>query len=285
MASFEKITGLILTAISDYCSGASWTGITLPPGISAYKGSGLRLLLGVNPAPDAMWSGKGGNTTTTWNNIVAGLYDAHYIALAQYLVSLGFGNAILRIAWEFGAGQPWQPVTSADPVAAGIGHIATVMKGVSPSFLTDANPVWGWTNDPEGLPPNVDIYSVDIYDQSWNGTIFPPSGDPLNKCSTAQSNAFWNDAMTTNNNSVMSIYNQAKAAGKGFAIPETSTAIRNDGHGLGDDPQFFVNEGALIKTTNPVYVSFYPYVDSGGNYDFTSGAMPNVLASFRSVFG
>lgn len=294
VASFNAATGITLTGISDYCSGSNWAGITQPSGISAYKGSGLTLCLGVNPAPDASWTPHGGNTSTTWAAVAAGTYNANYTALANYVKSLGL-KAIYRPAWELPANMPWSPVAATDypNISAGLAQMAKTLKTADPTCLIDINSLWGANYTPSGVAinaqacvpatsPYVDIISCDDYDQSWNGSIFT-NGDPNNTCTTAQSQAAWNDAMTTNSYSIESWAEFAASNGKRFAMPETSVAIRNDGHGLGDDPLFMTNMNALMKFTNMAYLSFYPFQDSGGNYDFTSGKFPKTLAAVKSL--
>lgn len=297
VSSFQAATGITLHGISDYCSGSAWAGITTPPGISNYKGSGLTLCIGINPAPDAMWTPHGGNTSQTWKNVAAGMYDANYVALDNYITKVLGLVPWYRPAWELPANMPWSPVSALDfpVIQAALAHMAHVFKSNNSKCKVDINSLWGPCYTPSGVfidsaacvpatSPDVDIISVDNYDQSWSGSIFPGGKpNPPNFATPAQSQAAWNDAIHSNSFSITDWALLAANNGKQFAMPETSVAIRNDGQGLGDDPLFMTNTNALMIFTRMAYLSFYPFVDGGGNYDFTGGKFPNTLAKVKSL--
>lgn len=295
--AFAKATGKKLAGVSDYCSGAAWSGITNPPGIAAYKGSGLMLGLGVNPGPDSLWTPHGGNTTATWQSIIAGTFDTYYKALVAYLESLGFTGpeCIFRPAWEPSGGQPWSPTAQGDNalIGSGIAHIGGVLKAAMPGCLIDCNPLWGgqYANgqlmnsaaEVVANSPNIDIIGCDMYDQTWDGTAFPPSGDPNNTATAAQSQAVWNDMMATNSYSPQYWINLGKSNGKAFSIPETGTNIRKDGHGMGDDPNFWTDMEALVEANDVAYISVYNFNDGSNNCVLTGGSFPKALAAFMAA--
>ena len=61
-------------------------------------------------------------------------------------------------------------------------------------------------------------------------------------------------------------------------------AIRNDGHGLGDDPYFVNQFASWISSHNVAWTNIFT-VDADQQDDITDGSFPNALAAFRADFG
>jgi hypothetical protein len=79
----------------------------------------------------------------------------------------------------------------------------------------------------------------------------------------------------------------AAAEGKPLAICEWGTAIRSDGHGLGDDPLYITNFLAWMKypADDVAYESYFNANSGGVNSVITGGSFPNALAAFKAALG
>ena len=76
----------------DYLSSRSWSEFEQPWLISRWKTTGTQVVLGVPMLMD---------DASTTSAPVPRSYDHHFRNLAQFLVNNGYGNATLRIGWEF----------------------------------------------------------------------------------------------------------------------------------------------------------------------------------------
>ena len=75
------------------------------------------------------------------------------------------------------------------------------------------------------------------------------------------------------------------ANNKPIGIPEWSVAIRDDGHGLGDDPSFINNIAAWFVAHHVIFDCIFSFDSPGEQNDITDGAFPASLAAFRADFG
>ncbi len=128
--------------------------------------------------------------------------------------------------------------------------------------------------------------SLDVYDWSWDTSIFSPSGDPNNTATVAQSNAVFSELLT-DAEGLNWLSSFAQAHDEPIVIPEWAVTIRNDGHGLGDDPTF-INNMSNWFITNHVAWSIYfiddtaDNVNQGIDFQVTDGNFPNSLAALET---
>ena len=210
--SFASTTGAHINLAETYLPSRAYTGpkygsqygwgyltteATLASWLSSWIGTKYQMVIGV---PMVALDGSG-NPENTLAQGAAGSENANFVAIAKNLVSLGFGNAILRPGWEFdGTWYPWTVRSNMDAANFAIywQKIVTAMRAVPGANFTYLWSPAGFQslawNINNAYPGNsyVDYVSFDVYDWSWNGSIFP-GGDPHNTATVAQSNAVFNE--------------------------------------------------------------------------------------------
>jgi hypothetical protein len=274
IAQFGSTTGTHPALATDYLDSVDgWSNMDGAGGMSGWAGSGDRLVLGVPIIP-----GSSGGTLAQG---ATGAYNQYFATLAQNLVSQGVGNAILRLGWEFnGTWYPWSVASNTDAqnFAAFWRQIVTTMRsvpGAQFSFLWNPNiggsSSWDLTQAYPGSA-YIDYIGSDVYDEYW-GTPQTPQNSWSNIVSQS-----WGLSWLSG---------FAASEGRPIAMPEWSVTIRNDGHGLGDDP-YFVNQFAnWVASNNVAFTDIFSFNDTAGGQDndITDGNFPNALAAFRSDFG
>ena len=257
---------------TDFLDGTdSWAQMDSAAGLGGWKG--YRLVLAVPVIP-----GSSGGTLAQG---AAGAYNQYFATLAQNLVGEGEANAILRLGWEFnGNWFPWTVATTTDAAnfAAYWRQIVSTMRavpGAQFSFLWNPNAGTSMPYTPEEAYPGdayVDYVGVDLYDECW---CTPQT--PQNAWASYVSESWGLDWLT----------GFAASHGKPIAIPEWSVTIRNDGHGLGDDPYFVTQFANWVGSNNVAFTDIFSYNDTSGGQDndITDGRFPNALAAFKQEFG
>jgi len=272
VAQFGYDTGTNPVLATDFLDGWSWGTIDSASGVGAWSSSGYQLVLAVPilPVHPRATLGKGAR----------GAYNSYFVTLAQNLVDAGEGGAYLRLGWEFnGNWYKWSVRNgrAALQYAAYFRQIVGAMRSVpGEAFKFVWNPNGGSSHGRPydqslAYPGNayVDYIGTDLYDESWV--------QPL----TAQ-NAWAGQLQATWGLDWLASF--ASAQGKPIVFPEWGVAIRNDGHGLGDDP-YFVNQFATwIASNNVAWTSVFSF-DADQQDDITDGSFQSALAAFESDFG
>ena len=273
VARFGSVTGTRPRLATDFLNGSSsWAVLDGAAGMASWRHSGYQLVLGVPMLPK--------RTRATLRRGARGAYNGYFVTLARHLVGDGEGNAYLRVGWEFnGNWFKWsvRDATGAVQFARYFRNIVSAMRSVpGQSFKFVWNPNGG---DSHGRPydaalaypgdSSVDFIGTDLYDESWVTPRTPQ------RAWAGQLSAAWG---------LDWLAGFASAHGKPIAFPEWGVAIRNDGHGLGDDP-YFVNAFASWITTHGVaWTDIFSY-DSSQRDNITDGHFPNALSAFKSDFG
>ena len=270
VAGFGAVTGTDPTYATDYLDKTDgWSAMDGASIAQGWEGTGYRLVLGIPILPG----------TGTLAGGAAGDYDGYFTTLARNLVSDGEANAILRLGWEFnGSWYPWYVADATD--AANFvkfwQKIVVTMRAVPGQqfkFLWNASADTGTSYAPaQAYPGNayVDYVGTDVYDEFW-GTPFTPAASWASQLSQ-QWGLDW-------------LASFAAANDKPIAIPEWSVAIRDDGHGLGDDPSFVNNIAAWFVAHHVAFDDIFSFDSPGEENDITDGAFPASLAAFRADFG
>ena len=283
IAAFDASTGTHVALASDYLPGGSgWGGMDGSSGTAVatlahiWASTGDALSLGVPIIPTS-----GGAPVGTLAAGATGAYNAYFVTLAQTLVGGGEANAYLRLGWEFdGSWFAWNATTPANEAnfAAYFQQIVTAMRSVpGANFKFVWNPDAGAFSSPGynvalAYPGNayVNDIGLDAYDQSWV--------TPLTAANA------WSETVLPG---LTAAQRFAAAEGRPLAICEWGTAIRSDGHGLGDDPLYITNFLAWMK--NPAddvaYESYFNFNGGGVNSVITGGSFPNALAAFKAALG
>jgi len=271
LVGFGAATGTDPTYAVDYLDKTDgWSAMDDASIAQGWKGTGYRLVLGIPILPG----------TGTLAEGATGAYNGYFATLARNLVSDGEANAILRLGWEFnGSWYPWYVADATD--AANFvrfwQQIVTTMRaatGQQFKFLWNASADTGTSYTPaQAYPGNayVDYVGTDVYDEFW-GSPFTPAASWSSEL-TQQWGLNW-------------LASFAAAHGKPIAIPEWSVSVRDDGHGLGDDPSFIDNMAAWFVAHQVAFDCIFSFDISGSNrYDITDGTFPASLAAFRAAFG
>jgi beta-mannanase len=283
MTAFDAATGTHATIATDYLPGnEGFSGMDGANGdlnwlVGPWQGTGVTLSLGVPIIP----SNAAGTPVATLAAGATGAYNASYVTLAQTLVAAGDATAYLRLGWEFDGGwMPWSATTPAAEVsyAAYFDQIVTAMRSVpGANFSFVWNPDAGaftqsGYNVALAYPGNayVNVIGLDTYDQTW---ISPQT--PANA---------WNQGTLP---SLVAASAFAHFVAKPLAFDEWGTALRSDGHGLGDDPSYITNMVAWMKNpaNNVLYETYFDFNSGGTNSDLTGGLFPNSLAAFKADLG
>jgi hypothetical protein len=284
VAAFGNATGTHPTLASDYLPGSGgWSGMDGAGGSlswmfgGGWTGSGYTLSLGVPIIP----TDSNGTPVATLAVGATGAYNGYFVTLAQTLIAGGESNAYLRLGWEFDGGwNSWSATTPAAEAefAAYFRQIVTAMRSVA-----GANFSFVWNPDAGAFDQSgynvalaypgsayVNEIGIDTYDQSW--------ASPL-----TQANA-WNDTALP---SLTASEQFASSEGVPLAVPEWGLAIRGDGHGLGDDPQYIDNMTSWMENpaNDVAYESYFNFDVSGQIDAINDGNFPNSLAAYAADLG
>jgi hypothetical protein len=283
ITAFDTATDTRSTIAADYLPADSgWSGLEGSGGslgwllADGWAGTRYKLSLGVPIIP----TDSAGHAEGTLAEGATGAYNAHFVTLAQTLVAAGESNAYLRLGWEFdGTWTAWKATTPSSEAnyAAYYRQIVTAIRSVAGEhFKFVWNPdatafVSAHYNVALAYPGNryVDEVGLDAYDQSWVSPLTPASA--------------WNLTVLP---SLTAVENFARAHGKPIVVAEWGTAIRADGHGLGDDPLYVTHMIAWMRDPghNVVFETYFDYDGRGTNSVITGGRFPHSLVAFRSAF-
>ena len=255
--------------VLDFLSKASWSKIESPTWwTSGWSSTDYQVEYSVAMIPD---------TGGTLQAGARGDYNSHFLALAKNLVANGQANATLRLGWEFNGGwYRWGAKSDPGAYAAYWRQIVNSMRSVpGQSFKFDWCPSIGssgWAGD-RAYPGDayVDYIGMDFYDQSWiNGWQ-----DPVKRWDSYMNMPYglkWHRDF-------------AAAHGKPMTYPEWGLAIRDDGHGGGDNPYFIQQMHDWIAANNVAFHSYFEFNRSDGEHRLMSGAFPRAAEKFQQLFG
>jgi hypothetical protein len=284
VASFAGQTRTSVTVASDYLpSSSGWSGMDGAGGgldwlLDPWKGTGYTLSLGVPIIP----TNSSGTAVATLAQGATGAYNSYYVTLAQALIGGGQANAYLRLGFEFDGGwDAWSAKTAGAEAsfASYFQQIVTAMRSVpGAAFRFVWNPdATAFNSYPYSVAPAypgnayVDVIGLDAYDQTWATPQTPANA--------------WSSTLLP---ALTAAQQFAASHGKPLAFPEWGVAIRDDGHGLGDDPNYINQMASWMHnpSNDVVYESYFDYDDSGGvNSQITGGSFPNSLAAFSADLG
>ena len=249
----------------DYLSSRSWSEFERPWLIGRWKTTGTQVVLGVPMLMD--------DTSTTLGAGAAGSYDHHFRNLAQFLVNNGYGNATLRIGWEFnGSWERWSAVKNPQAWVVYWRRIVKAMRSVpGQSFKFDWNLNGGSTSvAAESVYPGdayVDYIGTDVYDWRWGSPDYTP-----------QARWAW---IVNQKYGLAWVANFARLHGKRVTVPEWGLASRwqMQNGGGGDDPYYIASMMAWQRSNNVAYQSYFNWKD----HLINTGRYPNSAAKYRSL--
>lgn len=266
-------------------SSATWDDIagntSNTRGWQAWKAAvpGRKMVFGIGLLPKTI-------STESLATAATGAYDEYFTSLAKNLISLGMGDSVIRLGWEFnGKWFSWSAIGKAADFKAAWIHYVKAMRAVpGANFKFCWNPANNATSmtASDAFPGDayVDEIGIDFYDTAYNGSIYYPAGVATQ---TAQQNA-WTRNVTRLNGYV----SFAKAHGKPVSFPEWGVAHKVDLHGGDDDPYYIQHMYDYIA--DPTHnIAWYAYFDSdardGAHKLSPPSQFPRSSALYRSLFG
>ncbi len=207
----------------------------------------------------------------------AGKFDDHFRDLAKLLIKYGYGDAIIRLGWEFNGGwYPWAAKKDPENWVKYWRRIVTTMRSVEgAAFRFDWCSAQGYQQLPSAsvYPGDdyVDIIGRDTYNQTWSANVSTPAQR-------------WNDLLTQAYG-LNWLQQFAKEHHKPISIPEWATGTRPDGHGGGDDPEFIARMSEWIRNNNVEYHAYWDYPARDFNGKLSDQRQPRAATQFLRSFG
>ncbi len=270
MPQFESWFGSQAPRVIDFYSNESWADLTNNWWLlNSWKGTRWAPTFSISMLP--------GDGASTLQAGAAGTYNPHWTTIANNLVSAGFGNATVRIGWEFNGG--WYKWAGASDPAAWASYwrqIVTTMRAVpGANFRFDWCVAQGYQQFAAELAypgdQYVDVIGLDLYNQSWASNHTDPYARWWDVYAADHGIRFW--------------LKFANAHGKPISFPEWGTGLRPDGHGGGDDPYFIEEMFNVIATSNVAYHNYWDYCAADYCAILSDGNNPVAGARFKDLFG
>ena len=210
-----------------------------------------------------------------------------YVDAATTLVEAGFGDAILRVGWEFdGVTSRWYAGVDPELFQDAFRVVVDLFRSVSPEFRIDYN--FLVSADPDMLDraypgdEYVDIVGLDIYDKGYTGPGGVSFGDEVG----------WSDPQRVWDSfhvqRLLTHLDVARRHDKPVSFPEW--ALAGGSNAGGDNPVFIQNMYAWIEQLDRAEgpgVVYHGYFDTRGRGDgpHDLATYPESRASFIDLFG
>ena len=216
------------------------------------------------------------NKSATLADGAAGKFDDLFRNYATKLVQNGYGNAIVRIGWEFNADwYPWAAKHDPDNWIAYWRRIVTTMRSVKgAAFKFDWSAAGGWSSfrAEKAYPGDeyVDIIGLDFYNNYRSPDITPQ--ERWKQRMSAPHGLEWHRRFATER-------------GKPMSYPEWGTGKGRDTHGGDDDPYFIEHMAKWIASNNVAYHNYWDYKETIFDSKLSDGRRPNAADAFVRAFG
>jgi hypothetical protein len=227
-----------------YTDRSTWDTMTKPGWLySNFAGWPGKLVISQAPFP------SGGN----YKACAAGQYDGHMRTFGETLVSTGWGNSIVRLAWEFnGTYMYWGASNTTDFINCWRREV-DALRSTAPNVLID------WTINAHSTPKSVcggsarncypgdawvDVIGIDAYDH------YPPSFNQ----------AQWN-SMCNGREGPCGLIEFARQHGKRFSVGEWGVNHANPVNGGGDN-KFFIDSMWAFFQANAATLLYEAYYNN-----------------------
>lgn len=208
----------------------------------------------------------------------AGKFDELFRNYARQLVKHGYGDAILRIGWEFNADwYPWAAKHDPQSWIAYWRRIVTVMRSVpNASFKFDWSVAGGWGSfRPEEAYPGdeyVDIIGLDFYNVLGYDKRGVSAEERWELRKHAPQGLIWHRDF-------------ARERGKPMSFPEWGTGDARQALGGGDDAYFIEQMAAWIREHPVEYHNYWDYKAPILDSKLSDGRRPAAGAALVRAFG
>lgn len=206
----------------------------------------------------------------------AGKFDDQFRKIAELLVSRKYGNAYIRLGWEFNGGwYPWAAKKDPANWVAYWKRIVDVMRSVDgQSFRFVWCPAQGWQQiKADTVYPGdgyTDVIAMDLYNQTWTAGVTTPE-QRWDELVNQQYGLKWLRDFATKHN-------------KPMAFPEWGTGTRPDGHGGGDDAYFITQMAKWIGQNNVVFHGYWDFAAKDYNAKLSDNSKPAAGEAFLKAF-
>lgn len=206
----------------------------------------------------------------------AGKFDQLFRNYAQKLVENGFGNAIVRIGWEFNADwYSWAAKHDPQSWIAYWRRIVTTMRAVpGAAFKFDWTAAGGWSSfrAEDAWPGDeyVDIIGLDFYNNFRRPDVTPQ--ERWRQRMSAPHGLAWHRRFAT-------------AHGKPMSYPEWGTGTGRNTHGGDDDPYFIEQMARWIAANDVAYHNYWDFKASIFDSKLSDGRRPQAARAFVRAFG
>ena len=240
----------------------------------------------------------------TLEECAAGNDNPHWQRLAQNLVAVQLGRAIIRLNSDFNrSGQTWSAQGHVDAYKGCFAQVVTTMRAVPGAAMR-----FDW-NASTGTYPSVDTqqlaaeqaYPGDAYVDFVGLSVFDtdPRIYPTSGVTDDQHTAAWNEIV--NSAEGLAFWRDfARAHGKPLSFPSWGVVEEGSRYGGGDDAAFVQRmHDFMVDPSNGVaYASYYDMTDDTGDSRLSPGdpsypgqpgygptRFPNAAARFQQLFG
>jgi hypothetical protein len=295
----------------DFVDATSWSKISNPWQLSAWKGSPFTMVWGVPMLPCGGSATQCQTNVADYNEVADGGADGYYKTLAQNLVAAGFGSSYIRLGWEFNAS--WMGWSVCNDSGTGLDswagdfvpayqNIVNSMRSVSGAkFKFIWNPlVSSNASCPGGNLENfypgdkyVDVVALDVYDGVGQTTASDAARwtDLVNGVNAGKWTSISPDAISGKKYEGYGLNwltAFGKEHGKEIAIPEWGLDSSSQQDGGGDDAYFVTHMADWIKANTTGPAVFWNYGHGNLPLDIpneTNGGTPAATAAFKAAFG
>jgi hypothetical protein len=296
----------------DFVDATSWSKISDPWQLSAWKGSPFTMIWGVPMLPCGVSQTQCKTNVADYNEVADGGADSYYKTLAQNLVANGFGSSYIRLGWEFNAS--WMGWSVCNDAGSGLDswagdfvpayrNIVNSMRSVSganfkfiwnPLVSSNASCPGGNLEDFYPGDKYVDVVALDVYDGVGQATTSDAVRwtDLVNGVNAGDWTSISPDAVSGKKfkgYGLNWLTAFGKEHGKEIAVPEwglDSTSLQGGG---GDDAYFVTQMAAWIKAHATGPAVFWNDNSDGnlalGIANYTTGDTPAATAAFKAAFG
>jgi hypothetical protein len=296
----------------DFVDATSWSKISDPWQLSAWKGSPFTMIWGVPMLPCGVSQTQCATNVADYNEVADGGADSYYKTLAQNLVANGFGSSYIRLGWEFNAS--WMGWSVCNDTGSGLDswagdfvpayrNIVNSMRSVSganfkfiwnPLVSSNASCPGGNLEDFYPGDKYVDVVALDVYDGVGQATTSDAvrwtdlvKGVNAGDWTSISPDAISGKKFKGYGLNWLTAFGQEH--GKEIAIPEwglDSTSLQGGG---GDDAYFVTQMAAWIKAHATGPAVFWNDNSDGnlalGIANYTTGDTPAATAAFKAAFG
>jgi Glycosyl hydrolase family 26 len=293
----------------DFIDATDFAHISNPWQLPNWQGSPFTMIWGVPMVPCGAPATQCATNVSAFDQVANGGADGYYQALAQHLVSAGFGNSYIRLGWEFnGTWMGWSVCSQsgagltswAGDFVAAFRNIVNSMRSVGGA---DFKFIWNPIDSSNASCPGasledfypgdgyVDMVSLDVYDgigqqtsdaARWNAMLNGVNAGGFTAVAPAAVNGQQFQGYGLNWLTAF-----GKAHGKQVGMPEWGLDSSGLDAGGGDDPFFITQVAAWIKANATGPAIFW---NSGGGTlalnvpNYTAGGTPDASAAFRAAF-